>query len=186
MAIVAQTPKRKKPEAKVVVKGNRGVKVVKTCTINRSPDELYRFWRRFENLPQFMKHLISVNQTSDKDSHWTAQGPAGKNVEWDAVIINEHENDLIAWRTREHSPIVHAGSVRFEAAPTGQGTEVTVALEYNPPGGALGKVAAQLFGEEPGQQIADDLRRFKSLMEAGEVPRTDGQPTGHNQQTKRR
>lgn len=149
-----------------------------TVTIDKSPEELYRFWRDFENLPRFMKHLRAVRVLDDKRSHWIADAPAGQSVEWDAEIINEAANELIAWRSLPGADIGNAGSVRFEPAPAGRGTEVKVNLEYDPPAGALGMAFAKLLGEEPAHQVADDLRRFKQLMEAGEIPTTEGQPSG--------
>jgi uncharacterized membrane protein len=169
---------RVKPLAKRVVRGNRGVKVTKSCTIYRSPDEVYQYWRQLENLPKIMPNLRSVTQTSAVDSHWVMEGPGGKTIEWDAVIFNEHPNELIAWRTRQHSKIAHAGSVRFRPALTGEGTEVTVSLEYNPPAGKLGNWVVKIFGKDPAQQLQEDLARFKLLMEAGEIPTTRGQPNG--------
>jgi uncharacterized membrane protein len=169
---------RKIERSKPVVRGNRGVKVIEACTIRRSPEDLYQFWRRFENLPQFMKHLVSVTPISQEESHWIAKAPGGRTIEWDAVIINEHPGNLLAWRTREGSKIAHAGSVRFEPSAIPDHTEVTVQIEYDSPGGKFGKLLAKLFGEEPGQQVAEDLGRFKALMEAGEIATTDGQPSG--------
>ncbi|MDB6121152.1 MAG: cyclase/dehydrase [Pedosphaera sp.] len=107
-------------------------------------------------------------------------------MEWDAVIINEHPNNLIAWESTPDSEIKNAGSVRFEPAPAGQGTEVTVSLEYVPPAGKLGAMIAKLYGEEPELQVEDDLNRFKALMETGEIPTTEGQPVGGDQKTTRR
>jgi len=161
---------------RVVVK--KGIKVEKIVTINRPPEELYRFWRNFENLPRFMKHLESVTTTDDMHSHWVAKAPVGKTVEWDAEIINEIDGALIAWRSLEDSDVQNVGSVHFETAPGGHGTEVRIVLQYAPPMGKIGATVAKLFGEEPSLQIDDDLRRFKQLMEAGETPTTEGQPRG--------
>jgi uncharacterized membrane protein len=102
----------------------------------------------------------------------------GASVEWDAEIINEQENRLIAWASVEGADIDNSGFVRFQPAPGNRGTEVKVVIEYNPPGGAVTATLAKLFGEEPKQQIGDDLRRFKMLMEAGEIATTEGQPSG--------
>jgi uncharacterized membrane protein len=158
---------------------NDSIKVEKTVTIsNKSPEELYRFWRNFENLPHFMKHLKHVSVINDKRSHWIATAPMGGSVEWDAEIINEQENRLIAWASVEGADVDNSGFVRFQPAPGGRGTEVKVVIEYNPPGGAVTATLAKLFGEEPKQQIGDDLRRFKMLMEAGEIATTEGQPSG--------
>lgn len=152
-----------------------GVRVDKAVTVNKPREEVYRFWRNLENLPKFMGHLESVKTLDDKRSHWVAKAPAGKRVEWDAEINNEIENRLIGWRSLEGSDVDNAGSVQFKDAPSGRGTEVKIELQYNPPGGSVGAVFAKLFGEEPGQQIEDDLRRFKRIMEAGELPTTEGQ-----------
>lgn len=164
--------------ANVSVRGERGIKVEKSVTINRPQEELFRFWRNFENLPRFMNHLESVKVTGGDRSHWVAKAPAGTTVEWDAEIYNEKENELIAWRSLEGSDVDNAGSVRFEAAPAGRGTVVRVVLKYDPPGGTLGAAVARLFGENPEQQIDDDLRRFKQVMESGEIATTAGQPSG--------
>lgn len=157
---------------------NQAIKVEKTVTINKPVEELYRFWRNFENLPHFMKHLKSVTVISDKRSHWIANAPLGASVEWDADIVNEQENYFIAWASVEGADVDNSGFVRFQPAPQGRGTEVKVVIEYNPPGGAIGAGIAKLFGEEPEQQVGDDLRRFKMMMEAGEIATTEGQPSG--------
>ena len=162
----------------VSVRGGHGVKVEKSLTINRSPEELFSFWRNFENLPRVMSHLESVQVTGDNRSHWVAKGPAGTSVEWDAEVYNEKENELIAWRSLEGADVDNAGSVHFRPAPAGRGTELRVVLKYDPPAGVVGAALAKLWGEEPAQQIDEDLRRFKSMMETGEVPTTEGQPTG--------
>jgi uncharacterized membrane protein len=154
----------------------RGVKIQKSVTINRPPEELYRFWRNFRNLPNFMEHLESVEMLDDRRSRWVAKAPAGTRVEWVAEVYNEREPELIAWRSLPDSDVNHAGSVRFRQGPAGRGTEVIVELSYEPPAGRLGKALAKLFGEEPEQQVEDDLYRFKQLMEAGEIPTTFGQP----------
>jgi uncharacterized membrane protein len=154
-----------------------GVRVDRSITINKSPEEVYQFFRNFENLPRFMCHLQSVKEIDNKHSHWVAKAPAGRMVEWKAEIINEIPNKLIGWRSIE-GDVDNAGSVSFKEAPAGKGTEVKVALQYNPPGGTLGALFAKLFGEEPSQQVEEDLRRFKQLMETGEIPTTNGQPHG--------
>jgi uncharacterized membrane protein len=152
----------------VSVPAERGTKVEKSVIVNRPPAELYSFWRNFENLPRFMNHLESVRETGGGRSHWVAKAPAGTSVEWDAEIYNEKEGELIAWRTLEGSQVASAGSVRFEPADAaGGGTLVRVSLKYDPPGGKLGSLVARLFGENPEQQIEEDLGRFKELMEGG-------------------
>ncbi len=158
----------------------KGIRVEKAVTINRAPEELYRFWRNFENLPRFMNHLESVRvlDGDGKRSHWKAKAPLGTSVEWDAEIINEVENRLIGWRSLEGADVPNAGSVRFEPATGGRGTVVKVNLEYDPPAGVVGAAFAKLFGEEPTAQVQEDLRHFKQVMEAGEMPTTEGQPSG--------
>ncbi|HYY55860.1 MAG TPA: SRPBCC family protein [Pyrinomonadaceae bacterium] len=162
----------------VSVSADRGIRVEKSITINKSPEELYRFWRSFENLPRFMNHLESVTTAGEGRSHWVARAPAGTTVEWDAEVYNEKEGELIAWRSLDGADVDNAGSVRFEPATGGRGTTVRVTLRYDPPGGALGAAFAKLFGENPEQQIEEDLRRFKQVMETGETPTTEGQPSG--------
>ena len=157
---------------------NQSIKVEKTVTINKSAEELYRFWHDFENLPTFMKHLKSVKVYNEKRSHWIANAPLGNSVEWDADILEDRENEFISWASVEGADVDNSGFVRFKKAPGDRGTEVKVVLEYNPPGGALAATVAKLFGEEPEQQIGDELRRFKMLMEAGEIATTEGQPSG--------
>ncbi|MBD2446511.1 SRPBCC family protein [Nostoc sp. FACHB-152] len=165
-------------QAQEAVNMNKPIKVEKTVTINKPADELYRFWHNFEQLPTFMKHLQSVKVYDAKRSHWVASAPLGNNVEWDAEILEDRENEFISWASVEGADIDNSGFVRFKKAPGDRGTEVKVVLEYNIPGGGLTAALAKLFGEEPEQQIGDDLRRFKMLMEAGEIATTEGQPTG--------
>jgi uncharacterized membrane protein len=143
--------------------------VQKAVTVNRSVEETYRFWRDFQNLPRFMRHLEAVQVTGDGRSHWRAKGPAGKAVQWDAEIVEDQPNRRIAWRSLPGADVANGGDVRFEPAPGGRGTEVYVELHYDPPAGALGALAARLFGEEPAQQVQEDLRRFKQVLETGTV-----------------
>lgn len=161
----------------VSVPAGRGVKVEQSIVINRPPAELYQFWRRFENLPRFMNHLESVTTTGGNRSHWVAKAPAGSSVEWDAEVYNEKENELIAWRSLEGADVDNAGSVHFTPAAGGQGTELRVVLKYDPPAGVIGSTVAKLFGEEPSQQIEEDLRRFKQMMETGGAS-SGGQSSG--------
>jgi uncharacterized membrane protein len=165
-------------DSRYALAGSRGVHVEEAFTINRRPDELYAFWRQLERLPRFMTHLVAVTQLDERRSHWVARAPAGRTVEWDAEIINEVPNELIGWRTMEGADVISAGSVRFKPAPGDRGTEVRVRLQYAPPAGKLGARIAWLFGREPSQTMQEDLRHFKQLMEAGEVPTTEGQPRG--------
>jgi uncharacterized membrane protein len=153
-----------------------GIHVDRTIVISRSPEEVYQFWRNLENLPRFMRHLESVQEIDNKHSHWVAKAPAGGLVEWKAEIINDLENKLIAWRSLEGADVDNAGSVHFTPASGCFGTEVKVCLQYNPPGGTLGFLFAKLFGEEPSQQIARDLERFKEIMETGSTSGPAKQP----------
>jgi uncharacterized membrane protein len=164
-----------KPGPATSVRAGHGVKVDLAMTINRSPEELYRYWRDFENLPRFMHHLESVKNTGANRSHWVAKGPMGMKVEWDAEVYTERENELIGWRSLEGSEVDTAGSVHFRRLPGDRGTEVRVVLKYDPPAGKVGAAVARLFGQAPEQQIREDLRCFKQLMEAGETPTTVGQ-----------
>jgi uncharacterized membrane protein len=147
------------------VNRGEGIKVEESIVIDRTPDELYAYWRNFENLPRFMDHLESVTVLDADRSHWVARGPAGTRIEWDAEIHNEIENELVAWRSLPGSEVGNAGSVHFTPIAEGRSTEVRVVLSYEPPAGRLGAAVARLFGEEPSQQVADDLERFKEAME---------------------
>jgi uncharacterized membrane protein len=155
---------RARDDTRVALGGPRGVHVNEAVTVRAPCDEVYDFWRTLSNLPQFMSHLARVDVSSDGRSHWVAQGPAGSRVEWDAEIINDKRPELIAWRSLEGAEVASAGSVRFRPAPGG-GTEIIVRLQYEPPAGKLGAWVAALFGEEPSQQIRDDLRRLKQRFD---------------------
>jgi uncharacterized membrane protein len=152
--------------------------VAKSVTIKRSPEELYTFWRNFENLPQFMYHLEEVQVRGSGRSHWKAKAPAGTTVEWDAEVTDDRPNERIAWRSLPGADVANSGSVEFRPAPGNRGTQVHVQLQYDPPAGKLGKLVAKLFGEEPSQQVGDDLRRLKQVMEVGEVVRSEASPEG--------
>jgi uncharacterized membrane protein len=156
------------------------VSVTKAITVRRPPPEVYAFWRDFEVLPRFMEHLESVEIAGDRRSHWRARGPAGRPIEWDAEIVDDRPAELIAWRSLPGADVPNSGAVRFVEAPGDQGTEVTVELRYAPPAGDLGLALAKLAGEEPGIQLADDLRRFKQIMETGDIVRSDATPRGHS------
>lgn len=146
------------------VQGNRGVKIEKSFVVHRPPAELFRTWRNFGNLPHFMSHLESVEVLDGGRSRWTARGPAGRKVRWEAEVINEHADEMIAWRSLPGSDVDSAGTVRFH--PVHGGTEVRVVLEYAAPGGVLGRAVARLFHAEPAQEIEADMMRFKQMMES--------------------
>ncbi|GAA4191649.1 hypothetical protein GCM10022252_31760 [Streptosporangium oxazolinicum] len=159
-------------------RGHEGPLSLRTAvTINRPRQEVYRYWHDFENLPRFMAHLESVETIGDGYSRWRARGPI-KTVEWEAEIVEDRRDELIAWRSTPGALVGNSGSVRFSDAPGGRGTEVRVNLAYDPPGGRAGLVFARLLGEHPEQQVRDDLRRFKQVVETGEVVRSEGSPEG--------
>jgi uncharacterized membrane protein len=158
--------------------GARGIVVEQSFAINRPAGELYDFWADLAQLPRIMPELLSVRMLDHRRSHWVARGPVGWRTEWYADIINEIPDELIAWRTIEGSDLVSAGSIHFEPGPAGRGTTVRVRLQYDPPGGKLGAALAWAFGDSPAQVLREGLRRFKRLMETGEIPTTDGQPRG--------
>jgi uncharacterized membrane protein len=157
-----------------------GVRAVAAITVNRSRAEAYRHWRDLEHLPQFMAHLRSVRTDGPTRSHWEARGPAGSTVRWDAEIVEDREDEVISWRSVGDADVENTGSVRFRDAAGGRGTEIVVELHYRPPGGKAAAVVAKLLGEEPNQQLRDDLRRFKQVMEVGEIVRSEGSPGGQS------
>ncbi len=168
-AMIAQAP----PSRALPGQVGQGLDVRHAITVNRPVEAIYQYWRNFENLPRFMRHLETVAIIDERRSHWVAKGPAGMRVEWEAELVTDRPNEQIAWRSLEGSSVTNAGSVRFRSAPGGRGTEVRVDLQYAPPGGKLGAAVASLFGAEPAQQVIDDLRRFKQVMETGEVVVSD-------------
>ncbi len=149
-----------------------------TTTVTKPVEEVYEFWSRLDQLPAFMAHLEEVRVTGDRRSHWRAAAPFGQDVEWDAETTEQVPGQRIAWRSLDGADVPNSGEVRFVPAPGGRGTEVHVRLSYEMPAGALGKAVAKYFGEEPSQQLDDDLRRFKQVIEVGEVIRSDGAPHG--------
>jgi uncharacterized membrane protein len=155
--------------------------VTRTITILSEPDPIYQFWHDFENLPRFMYHLERVTSLGNGRSHWVAKGPNDSSIEWEAEITEDRPGELIAWRSVDGSEVQHSGSVTFQPAPGDRGTEVKVDLEYDPPGGKFGSTIAKLFGEEPSVQVADDLRRFKQVVETGDVVLSDGSQEGVGQ-----
>jgi uncharacterized membrane protein len=151
------------------VNARKAVKVERSVTIAKPRAELFAFWRNFENLPRFMEHLVSVRVDSPTRSHWTAKAPAGRTVEWDAEIVNEVPDEIIAWKSVGEPDVRNAGAVNFSDAPGGRGTVVRVTVDYEPPAGKLGAMLSHFFSEEPDRQIREDLRKFKQLMETGEI-----------------
>lgn len=156
-------------DTKRALGGSRGVRVREAIRLEMPIHDVYTFWRRLENLPHFMRHLSSVREDGRGRSHWVANGPAGLAVEWDAELINEEQDRVIAWRSLPGSDVTTAGSVTFATARGGRATQVTVTLQYEPPGRKAGALVAALFGREPSQTIREDLRRLKQILEAGEI-----------------
>ena len=154
------------------------VLVKRSVTIDRSAEELYAFWRDFQNLARFMAHVESIEVSDDRHSHWRVQGPTGTELEWDAEITDDMPNRRIAWRTIEQASLDHRGLVEFLPATGQRGTIVKVVMEYHTPVGLVGAAVAKVLGREPGQMVLSDLRRFKQIMEAGEVLQSDASVTG--------
>lgn len=151
------------------------LRVKKSVTVNRSAEEVYTFWRNLENLPRFMTHVRSVQRHGNGQSHWVVSGPRGTVVKFDAQITVDRPNEMIAWQTLPGAALHHRGYVKFVPAPADRGVEVHVALEYDPPGGEAGKVIGGLLGAITEQHIQEQIRNFKQIMEAGEIPTTKGQ-----------
>ena len=155
-----------------------GIEVRQSFTVNAPPDVLFAFWRRFSDFPRFMKHVESVTELDGKRSHWVVRAPGGRTVEWDAEIVEEIPGKSLHWRTVGEPDIRHGGQVEFRPATGGRGTVAEIHLSYEAPAGSAGAALAKLFGEEPEVQVREDLRRFKRLIETGEIPTTEGQPSG--------
>ena len=164
--------------AEISVPYELGIRADASITIGRPRQVVYRFWRSISNLARVMENVEAIEETAPSRSHWVVRGPAGRRLEWDAVIHNEAENEMIAWRSLDGADMDHAGSVWFKDAPGGRGTEVRVEMQYNPPAGVFGALVASMAGKEPSQQIRKDLYRLKSLLETGEVITTEGQSSG--------
>lgn len=186
-AITGRCPIYKAIDADSAAKGTTddlieggGIQVSRAVTINRPKEDLYSYWRNFKNLPQFMQHLESVEVLGQDRSFWVAKAPLGSHAEWSAEIYREKQNEMIAWRSLADADVDNVGVVKFRPAPGG-GTVVEVQLNYRAPLGKLGATVAKLLGEEPQLQLNEDLRRFKQLMETGEIPTTDGQSSGRRQ-----
>ncbi len=156
------------------------MQIEKNVTIfNKSPEELYRFWRNFENLPKFMKHVQSVQVINERRSHWIAAAPLGGTIEWDAELTKEQEHQSISWASVGGSDVHYSGFVQFQPSTQHHGTEVKVVMQHNLPGEEIVNTIAKLFGKSSEQQIGEDLRHFKMLMETGEIATTEGQSRGH-------
>jgi uncharacterized membrane protein len=161
------------------------IRLKKSIVINRSPEDLYAYWRDFQNLPRFMYHLESVEMMGDGRSRWVTKAPAGKRIEWVSEVVQDTPNELIAWRSLAGADVENRGFVRFEPRTGGRGTIVRLEILYRPPGGIPAMAFAKLFNQSPDQQADDDLRRLKQVMETGEVMRSDGSPEGTGQMRQR-
>jgi len=146
------------------------VLIGRSVSINRPRVELYEFWRDLRNLPLFMENIESVEIIDGLRSHWKVKGPAGSDVEWDSMITDDRPGELLAWTTMEGASVPNTGRIEFRDSANGRGTIVTATIAYDPPASRLGTVVAKLFGREPKIQARRDLRRFKQLMETGEIP----------------
>jgi len=154
------------------LKSGEGIKIERSIVVNRPVGEVYSFWRDFKNLPRFMRHLESVTETGDCRSHWVMRTSSGKKLEWNAQIIDERLHEMISWQSLDGSDVDNAGSVWFTPTPDGRGTTVKVSMKYSPPGGKVLAAIAKAFGDSGEDNLAEDLDRFKSLLENGGV-RTD-------------
>ncbi len=162
------------------LKSGEGTKIEKTITINRSPEEIYSFWRQLENLPRFMQHVQSVTQTGEGIAHWAVKTSHDRTLEWDSRLIEDKPGQMLSWQSLEGADVDNAGSVWFTPATGGRGTVVKVSMKYSPPGGKFGNMLAKLFGDDFEKEMSEDLFRLKSLLETGEIPTTEGQPRGDN------
>ncbi len=174
--VICATQLTKQNGSAVSANGSQGsttVPTTRSVIIGRSPDEVYSFWRDFSHLSTFMSHLVSVTELDGGRSHWVATAPAGTTIEWDAELVEDQPGRKISWRSLPGAQVDNSGIVTFERAPGNRGTIVRVQLRYAPPAGVIGAAVAKLFGEEPGQQIEDDLRKLKQVLETGEVVHSD-------------
>jgi uncharacterized membrane protein len=160
------------------VRAHHGFRFEGVVSIAKPKQEVFAFWRRLENLPRLFDHLNQVDQTDSIHSNWFARGPMDKRIEWQAEIINERPGELIAWRSIPGGDLDTAGSVHFEDAQAGRGTNVRLELKYDPPGGKAGATIAKLFGTNFEAETVEGLRRLKQLFETGEIATTAGQPHG--------
>jgi uncharacterized membrane protein len=172
---------RRKDDTRAALGGNRGVRLEDSITIRRPAGELFSLWQDPANLPRFMTHLERVERVGPSVSHWVMRGPAGVSLAWDAETVNEIPDELIAWRSLPGADVASAGSVHFR--PHGDATEVTVKMQYDPPGGKPGAVLAWLAGQSPASRLREDLRRMKRLLESGEAATVNGQSAGRRANT---
>lgn len=153
-----------------------GAVVGRTVTVNRPREEVYARWRDFASFPDFMENVRSVTPLDQTRSRWVVEGPGGSTVEFETKITEDRPNELIAWESDENAQVRNSGQVVFRDAPGGRGTEIEAVIAYDPPGGAVGRMAAKLFQREPGVQTRRELRRFKQFMETGEIATAASRP----------
>ena len=168
-----RSPRPQQDSVRDMVESGSGIKVKSAMTVGRPVSEVYGFWRNFENLPRFMSHLESVEVLDGRRSHWSALGPAGMRLEWDAETVEDRPDELISWRSLPGGQVDTAGFVRFRPAPGDRGTEIVVEMRYDPPGGVVGAIIAKLFGESGQEVVTRDLQAFKNVLETGEVVHSD-------------
>jgi uncharacterized membrane protein len=161
-----------------VMRPDGSVRVEESLAVNQPPQACYAMWRDLANLPRFMRRVESVQPGGGARSHWVAKGPGGTKVEWDAELTRDEPGELLSWRSVEGSDLPNSGAVRFIPAPGNRGTIVSVTMQYEPPAAILGFTLAKLVGEAPAHEVREDLRRFKRLLETGEIPTTEGQSHG--------
>jgi uncharacterized membrane protein len=160
------------------VRARHGCKIEHSLSIQRPAEELYAFWRNVANLPRIMRHVDSIEVIDERRSRWVFESPTGAKLAWDVEIFNERQPELIAWRSLPDSEVDTAGSVHFKPLSHGRGTLLTISMKYDPPGGKFVAALAGIFDTDLEARIKEDLRRFKNLAEAGEIPTTEGQPRG--------
>ena len=170
--------RREEEHPAIGVRARHGSKYQTSFSIQRPVDEVFRYWRTLENLPTVMHHLVAVEEVDATRSHWVAKGPMGIRLQWEAEIITEKQNELLAWRSTPGSEVDVAGSVAFAVGPAGKGTVITVSLKYDPPGGKYSAAVADFFGTGLHQRLEADVLRLKQTLEAGEAPTVSGQPQG--------
>lgn len=171
---------RRSPARAADASRDGSIQVVESVIVNAKPARAFEAWSRLESLPTFMRHLARVEKRDESRSHWVARAPGGGTVEWDAEIVEETPGRIIAWRSTGDSSVRNSGTVRFVEEPAGRGTRIEVDLRYTPPLGGAGAIVAKMLGEEPSLQLKEDLRRFKQILETGEIPTTEGQPSGRD------
>jgi uncharacterized membrane protein len=176
--ITGHSPIYKLLEKNTAIGEDLPIELRKSVIINRDVSEIYEFWRNLENLPRFMEHVESVRTSADGNSHWTVHLSPRLTLEWDAEIIEDRPNEMIAWRSLPGSTVQTSGSVHFTPSTGNRGTQVTVMMAYQPPAGMAGELFARLQKAITAQQIHEDMRRFKRILEAGEIATTEGQPAG--------